>query len=700
MTEWDDPDRESVLEDLASSNEEVRRLAVERADFFDLEQIFPRLIERLGDSDWRVRKAAVRRVVAHPDAEEVARRLLDALADGENPGRRNAAVEALVELGERALPSLIASCAVEDADVRKFVVDALAGVGSIHSVDVLVQRLEDVDANVRAAAADALGAVGGAVAREALRATAVQGDEDALVRFSALHALDTLEEPLRSDELATVLSDPVLGPAGLALLGRCDDPGALDALLKGLASGIRAARESSMRAILRLVAQRDGAEVAAVRERLAALVDSEPVIASSAIERLADSDLGTQLALVQFLALVGSREAVIPILEAGRDEALAPVAIGALEEIGAEVPSAIDAAWGELDIERRCAACEVLGRVGGKRSLARLLAVLEDPDPSLRTAAARALSTLGAESALAPLVRRLQHVESEESYEGEEETDAIAEAIVSLAGASEEGAEAPLTGQAVELLAAALNGASNAARLSIARVLGAIARDRDAELVAMLLKDPSPEVRCAAVDAVARLEADRTPEPLHLAIADEAPGVRVAAARALGVSRHETVFDDLQRLADDEDSRVRAEAVGAIGRRFASDADPRVRVAALAELNRACEDEAPVALAVVESAYETGGDSLAYVTPLLSRSEPEIVIGTVRCLGAHAPDTELEALLPLVSHADWSVRAEAVETLGVRGFRRAVPTILRRMETEQDDFVRSVTLNALQKLEG
>jgi len=41
-----------------------------------------------------------------------------------------------------------------------------------------------------------------------------------------------------------------------------------------------------------------------------------------------------------------------------------------------------------------------------------------------------------------------------------------------------------------------------------------------------------------------------------------------------------------------------------------------------------------------------------------------------------------------------------VEILAERGVRQAVPAILRRLETEQDDVVRSVTLAALQRLES
>jgi HEAT repeat protein len=86
--------------------------------------------------------------------------------------------------------------------------------------------------------------------------------------------------------------------------------------------------------------------------------------------------------------------------------------------------------------------------------------------------------------------------------------------------------------------------------------------------------------------------------------------------------------------------------------------------------------------------------------PLLTRPEPEVVREAARCFGSHAEAGELEALFPLVSHPDWSVRAEVVEILAERRLRQAVPVILRRLETEHDDVVRSVTLAALERLES
>ena len=93
--DFDERDRQSVLDDLGSLDAEVRRLAVERAVALPVDEAVGVLVDRLGDPSWRVRKAAVERLVSMPDPAAWVARLVVALGDGENPGRRNAAVEAL-----------------------------------------------------------------------------------------------------------------------------------------------------------------------------------------------------------------------------------------------------------------------------------------------------------------------------------------------------------------------------------------------------------------------------------------------------------------------------------------------------------------------------------------------------------------------------------------------------------------------------
>jgi HEAT repeat protein len=696
--DFDDRDRESVIRDLESSDEEVRRLAVERTGALALDESILLLIGALGDPGWRVRKAAVERLAACTETSRLADALIVALADGENPGRRNAAVESLVHCGPRVVPHLIEAAESSDADVRKFVSDTLAGVGDPRATESLIRLLEDPDPNVRAAAADALGAVGGDQAVQALKRSATRTDEDQLVRFSTLHALAALEVPLRARDLATVLNDTVLLPAGLGLLGRLDDEEAVELLLKGLSSDSRSAREAAMRSVLRLLARIDGACAEALAERIRETVASSDLAVTSAVERLGNADLSSRLTLIQFLGLVRAEEAVVPILLAGADEALSQLSLSTLEAMGELAEDVLDREWSRLDSGPRRDACVVLGRTRGERGGARLLDALDDLDPEVRTAAARSIGERRLGEGLTRLVYRLETAAAVDDFESEEEVIALTEALIALTKADPSG-DCSITDQAIDLLRSRLEGAAEGVRLAIATVLGRIGRRKDSQLIALLLKDPGARVRRAAVDALARLEPGTAAEPLRLALGDESPSVRIAAAGALGASESEDVLDDLKRLADDEDLRVRAAAVRSIGLRFGRSTEESRRSAALSLLAASLEDDAPVALAALEALREIGGLGALDTAAALERGEPELVREAVRCIGAHADLDELELLIPLVSHSDWSVRAEAIQTLADRGLTKAVPAILRRLETEQDDFVREEMIRALRRLE-
>jgi HEAT repeat protein len=505
---------------------------------------------------------------------------------------------------------------------------------------------------------------------------------------------------VRVRDLAPVLDDPILRAAGLDLLGWQDDDEAVAVLLKGLTANSRSSRESAMRSLLRLLSRVDDAQAGRLVGQLREAAAASSLVFESAIERLPDADLSTQLVIIQFLGLLRAEEAAVPILLAGRDEALAQVALATLEDLGEMAQWAVDAAWPQLDTQARRDACVLFGSTGGEPGAARLLAALEDAEPELRIAAARSIGRCRLAEGLALLVHRLDSVASEVDFESEDEVLALTEALIAVAE-PRAGDDGRVTEQAVELLRSHLEGAVETARLAIAKVLGCIGRREDTQLVTFLLKDPSALVRRAAVDALARLEPGTAAEPVRLALADEAATVRIAAAVALGSSASDAVIEDLQRLAEDDDPRVRAAAVRALGHRFGNAEDEARRSATARTLETALADEALVALAAVEALGEIGGEEGACrVVALLERPEPELVREAVTCIGRHGKVEELDTLVPLVSHADWSVRAEAIQTLADRGVARAVPPILRRLETEQDEFVRDVILRALKRLEG
>ncbi len=698
--EFDERDRGSIARDLRDADEEVRRLAVERVDVLSADAAIQHLIECLGDSSWRVRKASIERLVARSEVAEVASALVGALGDGENPGRRNAAVDALIHLGEKAVPALLAERSSRDIDVRKLVVDALAGIADPGASEPLREMLDDPDPNVRASAADALGAIGGEGVAEALIRKAIDGEEEQLVRFSAAHALNALEYPVRARQIGSVLNDPILGHVGLALLGRAEgDEEAVSMLLKGLGSGSRSSREASIRSLLAMVGRIGPEENESLIARIRAAALASDLVIASAVERLPEADLAMKLVLIQFLGIVSTPNAVIPILLAGRDEALSETAFATLESLGGVAEKIIDAEWSDLDSESRRNACLLFGGTDGEKSAARLLSSLEDPSSDVRAAAARSIGRRRLDSGIAPLVVRLAAAAAEDDFEAEEELAAITDGLIGLA-APRPRTGAAATARAIELLTACLDGAPESVRIAVATVIGRIGRSEDAEIVSFLMKDPSASVRRASLEALARLEPGTAAEPLRLALADETPMVRIAAAHALGASETEEVIDDLRRLADDEDFEVRAAAVRSMVLRFSESATEARRSEMLQVIDASLADEPPVSLAAVEALCEAGGIAAQRATAALERPEPELIRAGIRCIGLHSDSEGLERILPLIGHPEWSVRSEAIQTLADRKMVRALPSILRRLEVENDDFVRDVILSALKRLES
>ena len=134
---------------------------------------------------------------------------------------------------------------------------------------------------------------------------------------------------------------------------------------------------------------------------------------------------------------------------------------------------------------------------------------------------------------------------------------------------------------------------------------------------------------------------------------------------------------------------MRAAAGRSVGLRAERATDGAARAAALAPLEAAAADERPGRARRRRGAARPAACGAAAVAALLARPERRDPARGAALRRRARRRGGLERLLPLVAHPDWSVRAEAMEVLAERGLPPAVPAILRRLETEQDEFVRS-----------
>jgi HEAT repeat protein len=688
-------DRQHLLDDLAHPDEEIRRLAVERTSELPGDEAVPWLVEHLGDSSWRVRKAAVERLIDRNEAGPAVRALVAALADGENSGRRNAALEALTRFGSAAVPVLLEASEGGDVDVRKQVVDTLGAIGHSSAADRLTQLLTDADANVRAAAAEALGAVA-ALGVEGLLLGRVEQDAEPLVRLCALRSLAKLRASVPVSRLEGALCDSLLRPAVYAVLGATGDPEAWDTLLKGLEAGARSSREAAMEAIVEVISQATPREELELLERLR---ECEDDFLPDALERLREAPLTTRLVLVQFLGLLARADCVVPLLEASADDALAELAMDALCGNDSLVEGALEAAWQRLDESSRVRACNLLGRTTGSAGATLLHAALRAEDPYLRGAAARSLAERGATEALPALVAGLAQAAATaliDRADDFEEASALENAIATLVDSAGEA----LVGDVVVMLEAHFEGAPDAFRLAVARLLGHFGTAHDVPRIELLLSDPSAEVRRAAVEAVARVAPARV-DVLRCALADEEPRVRAGAAIALGVSGDAAVMADLAVLADDRDSRVSGAALRAVAEWALVDGGDVARERALFLLSIGITRGGMAALASLEALTRLGGsDAVELAWGALMSPEPEVAEAAVVCIGRHGGRDALARLLDCLGHPHWNVRARTVQVMQERRHVRAIPSILRRLDGERDEFVREAALAALRTLES
>jgi len=150
--------------------------------------------------------------------------LIEALGDRSEHLRRVHAVESLGSAGDpRAVAALVDTLRDEHPDIRRLSAQALREIGSIRSVDPLVDRLQDPEETwkTRMLAAEALGRIGTSSAIEGLVARLLDPSEDPQARIAVAHILGRARNPAAENALRECLrdTDPGVRKAAEKVLG-------------------------------------------------------------------------------------------------------------------------------------------------------------------------------------------------------------------------------------------------------------------------------------------------------------------------------------------------------------------------------------------------------------------------------------------------------------------------------------------------
>ena len=426
--------------------------------------------------------------------------LIRALQDTEAEVR-SAAAEALSRSKDpRAVDALIAACRHTDEHVRSFAFKAACGLKDARAVQALVAALGDTDANVRVQAARALGELKDPEVVTPL--IAALKDTEERVRSAVAEALGELKDPRVVEPFMVALQDRdanVRVQAARAL-AELKDLRASAPLLVALQGG-EAPRSAAAQALGRLKEPR------AAGPLIAALQDKEADVRSEAATALGElKDPG----------------AVEPLIAALQDPAMGSNAVFSVRSLAAEA----------------------LGKLKDPRAVEPLIAALHDPDMFVRGNAAKALGAFNDPRMVEPLIAALQ----------DESDDVRSEAAYALGCLKDSRAVGPLI--------AALKDPDILVPINAAAALGELKDPRAVEPLIAALQNPEPLLRAAASEALGKLQDQRAVEPLYGALRD---GVGFEAVVALGKLKDPRAVEPLISGLQASDAEVRNEAAQALG---------------------------------------------------------------------------------------------------------------------------------------
>jgi HEAT repeat protein len=518
----------------------------------------------------------------------------------------------------------------DDVSIRLLAVDYLTGRDDPELLDAIIPLVEgDPNPEVRAAAADALGASG----------------DTRYAFYDRLHALES--------------ASPNAIPAAIGALAETGDTRAVEPIAGHLESDDPAVREAAIDALLSLDA---------VEPLFALLEDTSTATPAQlqAADALASHRTGRErLRALEYLVATESDSAAVAHLEA--------IATDPELVASEDAREAVEAQLAHPQAPVRAAAARLLGQMGSEDSLPAIAAAARaesDPDAALALddAALSLMSSLPARDVQDyadhrnPLLRRAafralgelarEGGSSQTAYrtlmEGLESDEAV------IRGAAVLGLSAWDSDDAFNAIIALADDSNPDVRRDVARALGRYRRDESRGQLLRYRDDPNDEVVAAAVASLGEMG---DPELLLQVIPlTESRSARVRAAACLSAAKLSTpeveqaVIDTLMGATHDNVAEVRAASAEALSR-FSSE------------------------LAVLG------------LSPLLQDRSEEVRLTAIAAVGRTGQASGVGVLSSLLQDPLPEIRIAALHALGELGSPEAVPTIEAALETESDPAV-------------
>jgi HEAT repeat protein len=217
-------------EALHSADPDVRRQAVHRMSLRPQGTPLDQIVDALSDRDWRVRREAISLAAQTREKDALIDALFARLVETDNIGLRNAAIEVLGMVAQGQAEKFVKACQGAGEGAQKFLIEAMGKTRDPQMIDHLESLVRGSDANVAAAAVEALVRIGGARAEGLLREHL--STQHLFLRISIVEGLTRLGTRVPWGELEPAVEDAIVRRISAELLGRTGEPHALEFLLE------------------------------------------------------------------------------------------------------------------------------------------------------------------------------------------------------------------------------------------------------------------------------------------------------------------------------------------------------------------------------------------------------------------------------------------------------------------------------------
>ena len=652
-----------------SADPDVRRQAVHGMSLRPQGTPLTQILDALSDADWRVRREAISLAAQTREKDALIDALLIRVVETDNIGLRNAAIEVLGMVAQGNAEKFASACEAAGEGVRKFLVEAMGKTRDPQMIDQLESLVRGSDANVAAAAVEALVCIGGARAESLLREHLPTSH--LFLRISIVEGLTRLGTRVPWEELKPAVDDAIVRRISAELLGRTGEPEALEFLLELAADASPQTSSAALRAIAELAEEAE-AHRAELIERLSASNES---FRHAIHEALLHGDTATRQGAAYLAVLCRDESSLEAVLQAVADDVANAETVDALRNWG---PGLIEPllmqhrgeprVWAiSLELAAELSYRHLDSISEGTRDRIRSLIErdLTDATDAVRAAAAESLRWWGDPRDCRALVECLSSSSHHVRAAATSALEALAKRVPTVVEEA--------------LQRADLDGPGGA---DIAHVLSRLDSRGAVEMLKRGLHSGDPRTRRAVVQALAMANATDVAQLIGYAVADEDIDVQIAAVRTLGQMSTAEANGPLSTALDSPFPPIRAEAALALGRRDASDAIPRIR--------DLLEDQEPVVIAAALDALAWLGDSevVVSVERALAHSDDEVFQAGLRA--AHTlPVRNAERLVGGgLQHSAWNVRMLAVKLLLDLDTEHTRKLLTKALASESDSMVR------------